>query len=271
MVKVSCSTFAIGARQLVVQDALEMIECRAGSYLSSLTPRTSVMSSFLAGAEMMPFLAPPARCAFAFSASVHRPVDSITTSAPRSPHGSLAGSRSTSTLKVWPPTLISSALAFTSCGSRPRMLSYLSRWASTELSVRSLTATSWMSAPRSSAARKKLRPIRPKPLMPTRIVTGHISLRAMLICHRPGRVAEQSKPYPRRRKAYPRGSGVNGEHLRGDRGLGVRYPEVAGALVGQRQQPADPAGDGVLGQRRVGQRRQPRPRSLPPLPSPAPP
>src|SRR5467141_1441754 len=61
MVKVSCSTFAIGARQLVVQDAFEMIECTAGSYLSSLTPMTSVMSSFLAGAEMMTFLAPPAR------------------------------------------------------------------------------------------------------------------------------------------------------------------------------------------------------------------
>src|SRR5688572_29992634 len=55
MVNVSWRTFAIGARQLVVHDALEMIVWLAGSYWSSLTPRTSVMSSPLAGAEMMTF------------------------------------------------------------------------------------------------------------------------------------------------------------------------------------------------------------------------
>src|SRR3954470_6505498 len=54
----SLSTFAIGARQLVVQDAFEMIVCAAPSYFSWLTPSTTVMSSFLAGAEMMTFLAP---------------------------------------------------------------------------------------------------------------------------------------------------------------------------------------------------------------------
>jgi hypothetical protein len=31
MVKASCSTLAIGARQLVVQEALEMMVCLAGS------------------------------------------------------------------------------------------------------------------------------------------------------------------------------------------------------------------------------------------------
>src|SRR6185312_11671661 len=50
---VSLSTFAMGARQFVVQDAFEMIACCAGSYVLSLTPMTSVTSSFLAGAEMM--------------------------------------------------------------------------------------------------------------------------------------------------------------------------------------------------------------------------
>ena len=63
MPNVSLSTFAIGARQFVVQDAFEMIVCLAGSYLSSLTPMTIVMSSFLAGAEMMTFLAPSSTCA----------------------------------------------------------------------------------------------------------------------------------------------------------------------------------------------------------------
>ncbi len=62
----------------MVQLALEMMLCFAGSYLSWLTPMTTVMSSPLAGAEMMTFLAPAARCPLAFSASVNRPVDSMT-------------------------------------------------------------------------------------------------------------------------------------------------------------------------------------------------
>jgi hypothetical protein len=48
---------------------------------------TTVKSSFLAGAEMMTFLAPPSMCALALVASVKKPVDSTTTSAPTSPHG----------------------------------------------------------------------------------------------------------------------------------------------------------------------------------------
>src|SRR3954471_20811952 len=169
---VSLRTLAICARQLVVQDAFEMTVCCAASYLSSLTPMTIVMSSFLAGAEMMTFLAPLSACTLALVASVKKPVDSMTTSAPRSLHLRLAGSRSPNALKVLPPTVISSAVALTSCGSRPRIESYLSRCASVALSVRSFTPTSSMSAPEASTARKKLRPIRPKPLMPTRIVTG---------------------------------------------------------------------------------------------------
>src|SRR5918996_783987 len=66
----SCTTLARGPRQFVVHDALEMIVCRRGSYLSWLTPMTIVMSSFFAGAEMMTFFAPAERWALAFSASV---------------------------------------------------------------------------------------------------------------------------------------------------------------------------------------------------------
>src|SRR4029450_3802783 len=62
---VSCRTLATGPRQFVVQDALDTIVCFRGSYFSWLTPMTIVMSSFLAGAEMMTFLAPAARWAFA--------------------------------------------------------------------------------------------------------------------------------------------------------------------------------------------------------------
>ena len=48
--------------------------------------------------------------------------------------------------------------------------SYLSRWAIVSTEPRSLTATNSMSAPWLLTARKKLRPMRPKPLMPTRMV-----------------------------------------------------------------------------------------------------
>ena len=51
-------------------------------------------------------------------------------------------------------------------------------WSST--SPRSLTATISMSAPEAATARKKLRPIRPKPLMPTRTVTVHSSMAGRL-------------------------------------------------------------------------------------------
>ena len=67
---------------------------------------TKVASSFFAGAEMMTFFAPASRCAFALLASVKRPVDSITMSAPSSPHGSFEGSRSSSALNDLPPTVM---------------------------------------------------------------------------------------------------------------------------------------------------------------------
>src|ERR1700689_578610 len=173
MPKLSSSTLAIGATQLVVHEALEMIAWAAGSYASSLTPITIVMSSSLAGAEMMTFFAPASMCARAAGPVVNRPVDSITTSTPRSPHGSLAGSRSARILIDWSPTRMVSPDTDTSYGSLPFTLSYLSRCAIVATSPRSFAAT--ISMPRSPsatlAARQKLRPLRLKPLIPTRIVT----------------------------------------------------------------------------------------------------
>ena len=78
MPKVSCITLATGPRQFVVQEALETMRWLRGSYLSSFTPITIVMSSPLAGAEMMTLRAPASMCALALSASVKRPVDSMT-------------------------------------------------------------------------------------------------------------------------------------------------------------------------------------------------
>ena len=57
----SFSTFATGARPLVVHEALEMMRCFSGSNSFSLTPSTMVLSSFLAGAEMITYFAPASR------------------------------------------------------------------------------------------------------------------------------------------------------------------------------------------------------------------
>src|SRR5580692_4937272 len=187
MPKLSSSTLAIGATQFVVQEALEMIVWASGSYLSSLTPITIVMSSSLAGAEMMTFFAPASMCAFAVGPVVNRPVDSITTSTPRSLHGSLAGSRSARILIDLSPTRMVSPDTDTSAGKVPSTVSYLSRCAIVAMSPRSFAAT--ISMPRSPsaalAARQKLRPMRPKPLIPTRIVTVQISSSIPVIARAP--------------------------------------------------------------------------------------
>ena len=114
MMNRSWTTLAAGARQFVVQLALLMIWCWSGSYLPSLTPSTIVMSSPFAGALMMTFLAPASMWARALSASVNRPVDSITMSTPRSPHGSWAGSLTWSTLTVLPSMTSESSVWVTS-------------------------------------------------------------------------------------------------------------------------------------------------------------
>ena len=151
-----------------MHDAFEMIACRAGSYSSSLTPSTSVRSGCFAGAEMITFFAPAARCFAASSRFVNRPVDSTTTSTPSSPHGRAAGSRSEKTLKCVSPTRRPSPSTATSASRLPRTESYLKRWASVSGSVMSLTATKSMAPSACSiAARMMFRPIRPNPLMPT--------------------------------------------------------------------------------------------------------
>src|SRR5207302_6401348 len=53
MPKASWRTLATGARQLVVQEALEMTWCEAGLKVLSFTPRTKVASGPSAGAEMI--------------------------------------------------------------------------------------------------------------------------------------------------------------------------------------------------------------------------
>src|SRR3954471_21316023 len=119
---------------------------------------------------MITFEAPAARCFEAPSRLVKKPVDSSTTSAPRSFHGRLAGSRSASTRISSPFTTMPASDASTWPLKRPSTESYLRRCASVFASVRSLMATMSSFTPRASAARKKLRPIRPKPLMAIRVM-----------------------------------------------------------------------------------------------------
>src|SRR4051794_32088164 len=166
---VSSSTFAIGATQFVVHDAFEMIACCSASYWSSFTPSTRVMSGSVAGAEMITFFAPASRCFCADARSVKKPVDSITTSTPRSRQGKLAGSRSASPFRSLPSTFSDPASASTVPLNEPSTESWRSRCAIVGTSPRSLNATISKSASRSCAARKKLRPIRPNPLIPTRV------------------------------------------------------------------------------------------------------
>src|ERR1022692_2745191 len=168
ILNLSFNTRATGARQLVVHEALEMMLSFAATYLSSFTPITMVMSSPVAGAEMMTFLTVPFRCSLACSALVNFPVDSITTCTPRELQSSLAGSRSENTRIFLPSTVMESSVAVMSLDRLPRTESYFSRWASVLGLVRSLTATMSISLSL-SAVRRTLRPMRPNPLMPTLI------------------------------------------------------------------------------------------------------
>src|SRR3954464_3994731 len=170
----SLGTLAAGAGQLVVHDALDTTWWLFLSYWSKLTPRTTVASGSVAGAEMMTFLAPASRCLAASARLVKKPVDSITTSTPRSLHGRFAGSRSARTFTSRPSTVRGLSPTLTSPLNGPKTESYLSRCPSVPASVMSLTATISTSAPDSCAARKTLRPIRPKPLMPTRTAMSPI-------------------------------------------------------------------------------------------------
>src|SRR6185437_14599151 len=70
------------------------------------------------------------------------------------------------TLMVLPSMVMEAAVEVISFFRLPRMESYLSRWASVAGLVRSLTATISISG-LPSDARNTLRPMRPKPLIPT--------------------------------------------------------------------------------------------------------
>ncbi len=159
----------MGARQFVVHEAFERTVCFVGSYACWFTPMQMVRSAPFAGAEMITFFAPASRCFAALSRAVKSPLHSSTRSTPSCFHGSFAGSRSASTRIFFPSTTRPSPSVWTSRRSVPWTESYLSRCASVLLSVMSFTATN-SRALSSRQARRTFRPMRPKPLIPTRVV-----------------------------------------------------------------------------------------------------
>merc|ERR1740117_2719335 len=158
---------ASGARQLVVHEALESTLMSA-VWDRWLTPITN-MGASADGAEMMTFLAPPFRCADAFSITVKIPVDSQMMSAPSAPHGTSSGLRHAKNLITLPSTVRVEAASSkeTSPLYRPWVESYLKRYAAYFTSQKgSFTALMLTSSPRSHAARHTRRPMRPKPETP---------------------------------------------------------------------------------------------------------
>ena len=134
--------------------------------VSWLTPMTNVTSGFFAGAVMIDALG-AGRDVLGRVLAIGEPAGAFEDdSTPRSFQGSCAGSFCASTWNSSPSTVMRSPAALMSALRLPRIESYFSRCASVAASVRSLTATMSMSSC-GIAARMMLRPIRPKPLMPT--------------------------------------------------------------------------------------------------------
>ena len=128
MPQLSLRTLAMGARQLVVQEALET-KVMSLVYLSRFTPQTNMGVSSLEGADMMTFLAPASIWAWAFSLVRKRPVDSTTYSAPSLPQGMSAGLRSAKMGMALPLTTMLLPSAETVPANWPCMVSYFSIYA----------------------------------------------------------------------------------------------------------------------------------------------
>ena len=167
----------MGTKQLVVQLAFETTKCFLGSKVSSLTPITKVASAPALGALTTTRFAPASMWVAALARSVKNPVDSTTMSMARSRHGKLLGSRSASTKNSSPSTVMPLLDCLTSCARTPWTESYFRRWANAFTVVRSFTATMSIAAPDFLAARRKLRPIRPNPLMATRMAMARLTPR----------------------------------------------------------------------------------------------
>src|SRR4051794_29969855 len=156
------------------------------------------------------------------------PVLSTTTSTFMSFQGSSAGFR-TARARIFLPSTIRFSLSWlTVPGKRRCVLSYLSSVASILLSVRSLIATTSNSPLRAYRLRNVNRPIRPNPLMATRIATFH-SLRIDTNALR-----NQPQIIPAAERSNNRPELAGNDPLGGDTG-GDRIDESAFAADAHRQ------------------------------------
>ena len=89
--KLSFNTFKIVAKQFVVHEAFDTIKSSSFK-VSSLTPKTMVLSTFFPGAEIRTFFAPAFKCFSALSLSVKSPVHSKTISISKLSQGKSTGS-----------------------------------------------------------------------------------------------------------------------------------------------------------------------------------
>jgi hypothetical protein len=171
MPNLSSSTFASGARQFVVQEALETMRS-VGFSVSSFTPITTIASiASFGGTVRTTRFAPASMCFWQSSRRVKMPVASTAKSTLFCLCGRFAGSRSAVIWILLPSTAIQSLPAFTLPAKRPWTVSYFRRCASVAGSVMSLIDTTSMSL-RAWTMRKTLRPIRPKPLIAIRMAIG---------------------------------------------------------------------------------------------------
>ena len=162
----SCKTFATGARQLVVQDALETIK---SLLLASLwfTPITNIGASG-DGAEITTFFAPPSMCNCAFSKEVKIPVHSATISVSTLFQLICLGSLSAVILIILLSTTKFPSLTSIEASHVPWTESYFKRYAKWSTSNKSLIPTTWTSF-LFKEARKTILPILPNPLIPNLI------------------------------------------------------------------------------------------------------
>eukprot|EP00701_Giardia_intestinalis_P001219 XP_001705043.1 Hypothetical protein GL50803_20836 [Giardia lamblia ATCC 50803] len=162
------TTIARGARQFVVQEALEMTFIVLGSYVSRLQPQTNIGAS-ADGAEMMTRLQPPVIWSSASFFVVKRPVHSSTMSTWVLPHGISSGFIDLKTEILFPLTVMESSEWAMVPSKRPCTVSYLSMYSMYSQSVKgSLIATTWTPSMFRDALRAIL-PMRPNPLIPRRI------------------------------------------------------------------------------------------------------
>ena len=156
-------TLARGAKQLVVQEALETIVCSA--VISWwFTPITNIGAS-AEGAEIATFLAPAVMCFCAPSSVVKIPVQSITTSAPTASHLRSSGLRSELMRISFPLTTKLPFLTSILPLNCPCTESYFRRYARCSTSNKSLIPTT-STFDRSEAILKAILPILPNPLIP---------------------------------------------------------------------------------------------------------